>query len=97
MRQIFSLYGPAMLIVCRAMPILPEVSCCMAGATRMPFLKFFAMYSLGTIPYALITTYAGSISTLGQPTPAIMTAIIISLILWLAWYILGKRIHSSQR
>jgi len=97
MHQVFSAYGPAMLIVCRAMPILPEVSCCMAGATRMPFLKFLSMYSLGTVPYALITTYAGSISTVEQPTPAIMTAIIISLLLWSVWYFLGKRTGSSQR
>jgi uncharacterized membrane protein YdjX (TVP38/TMEM64 family) len=93
----FSRYGPVVLIVCRAMPILPEVSCCLAGATRMPFAKFIAMFLLGTIPYALITTYAGSVSTLEKPTPAIFTAIVLSLFLWVGWFLIGKHKAVSKR
>jgi len=96
MHRVFSAYGPFMLIICRAMPILPEVSCCMAGATRMRFIKFISMYALGTIPYALIVTYAGSISSLEKPTPAIMTAILLSSALWLTWFFLAKRIHHAH-
>jgi len=92
----FSTYGSIVLIICRAMPILPEVSCCMAGATRMPFIKFLTMYSLGTIPYAFITTYMGSISTLEKPTPAIMAAIGLSLGLWLTWFALAKQLRRSD-
>jgi len=92
--QQFSEYGPVMLIICRAMPILPEVSCCMAGATRMSFLKFLSMYSLGTLPYALVITYAGSISSLEKPTPAIITAITVSLILWLSWFFLRRKVQT---
>lgn len=93
----FSEYGPVILIICRAMPILPEVSCCMAGATRMSFYKFLAMYSLGTIPYALLITYAGSISSLEKPTPAILGAIGISLVLWLSWFVLGQKMQSIRK
>lgn len=92
----FSEYGPVILIICRAMPILPEVSCCMAGATRMSFIKFLVMYSLGTVPYALIITYAGSTSSLEKPTPAILGAIGVSLVLWLSWFILGQRMQSMR-
>jgi len=95
MHRVFSLYGPLMLIICRAMPILPEVSCCMADATRMKFSKFIGMYALGTVPYALIVTYAGSISTLEKPTPAIITAIIVSSGLWLMWFLLAKRVRQA--
>ena len=91
MHETFSTYGPVVLIICRAMPILPEVSCCMAGLTRMSFYRFISMYALGTIPYALITTYAGSISTLEKPMPAIATAIGVSLLLWTAWFFLSKQ------
>lgn len=93
----YSEYGPVILIICRAMPILPEVSCCMAGATRMSFFRFLVMYSLGTVPYALIITYAGSISSLEKPTPAILAAIGISLVLWLAWYVLGHKMYSQDK
>lgn len=95
MQRVFSMYGPMVLIICRAIPILPEVSCCMAGATRMSFYKFFAMYSLGSIPYALITTYAGSISSLDKPTPAIMAAMGVSLLLWLSWWVLARRLQKT--
>ena len=94
--QAFLIYGPIMLIICRAVPILPEVSCCMAGATRMSFYKFLGMFTLGTVPYALITTYAGSISTLNNPTPALAVAIGLSLTLWMAWYLLGRRLRRAN-
>jgi len=95
--KIFSEYGPIMLIICRAMPILPEVSCCMAGATRMSFSRFLLMYSLGTVPYTLIITYAGSISSLEKPTPVILVAIGVSLALWLSWFILGQKMQSIRK
>lgn len=93
----FSKYGPVILITCRAMPILPEVSCCMAGATHMSFYRFLAMYSLGTVPYALLITYAGSISSLEKPTPAILSAIGIFLVLWLSWFVLGQKMQSIRK
>ena len=92
----FSAYGPIVLIICRAMPILPEVSCCMAGATRMSFYKFLIMYALGSVPYALITTYVGSVSTLDKPTPAIIAAIGVSLLLWSAWWVLARRVRKLK-
>ncbi len=91
----YSEYGPAILVICRAMPILPEVSCCMAGATRMPFSRFLTMYSLGTVPYALIITYVGSISSLENPTPAVMAAIGMSLTLWLSWFFLWRKMQKQ--
>lgn len=90
LQQAFEQHGPWMLLCCRALPILPEVCCCMAGATRMAFPRFAVWYGLGSAPYALITTYAGSVSTLGNPMPAIMTAILLSLSLWGIWYVMGS-------
>lgn len=90
-QQAFNRSGPWVLISCRALPILPEVSCCMAGATRMEFIKFLPLFTLGTVPYALIVTYAGSVSSLERPQPAIITAITISLLLWGSWYLIVRR------
>ena len=93
----FNRFGPMVLILCRAMPILPEVSSCMAGATRMHFTRYLMLYSIGSIPYAILATYAGSVSTLEDPRPAIITAIAISLVLWFVWYVFTKHIKGVKR
>src|SRR5690606_37819245 len=60
MKAIFSEQGTIVLLICRALPILPEVSCCLAGATRMPSSRFILCYSIATLPYAFIAAIAGS-------------------------------------
>lgn len=87
MHESFCRLGPLFLILCRAIPILPEVSSCMAGATKMPFVRYLLLYSIGSVPYAMLATYAGSISSLENPAPAIVAAISLSVFLWLTWYI----------
>jgi uncharacterized membrane protein YdjX (TVP38/TMEM64 family) len=96
MQEIFSNHGPTVLLICRASPILPEVSCCLAGANRMPFWRFLLCFSVATIPYALIAAYAGSQSSLSDPKPAIFTAIGISAFLWLAWFIFLRKNHQRS-
>ena len=91
MQYIFNKHGSTVLIMCRAMPMLPEISCCLSGANRMPFLKFILFYILGTVPYLLIATYAGSQSTLENPKPAILAVIGIFITLWIAWFFFYKK------
>lgn len=91
MTAIFSRYGIVTLIVCRALPMLPEISCCLSGATRLPLIRFVPAYLLGSVPYAVVVTYAGSISSVENPWPALVMAGVLSLILWsggalLLWY-----------
>lgn len=90
MRLQFDRYGVFMILLSRAMPILPEVSACISGVTRMPFLKFIAAWSASSVPYVLIATYAGSISSIDNLKPAIITAITLSLLFMLAWMIFKK-------
>lgn len=85
MQHTFSQHGILLLVLSRAMPILPEVSSCLAGASKMPLSKFLLGWSLGSIPYLFIVTYAGSISSLDNPMPAIYTAVGITTSLWLVW------------
>ena len=91
MAAIFTRYGAIVLTICRAMPILPEVSCCLAGATRMRFSKFIAAFIVGTVPYAMIATYAGSKSSFDDPKPAIFAAIGLTTLLATAWIFLVRR------
>ncbi len=90
MRKQFNQYGTFMIIFSRAMPILPEVTACMSGIIKMPFIKFITAWLVSAVPYAIIATYAGSISTLDNPKPAIITAIILTTIMWSAWFVLKK-------
>lgn len=73
------------LFVCQALPILPELSCTLAGIARMRFRRFLFGYAVGVVPFAFIVAWAGSISTLSEPGPAIYTAIAISVGLLLLW------------
>ncbi len=87
----FQNHGFLMVLIARAAPIVPEVTACLAGMTGMPFPRFLLAWSLSTIPYCLVATYAGSVSTLENPKPAIMAAIGMSGTLWLAWYWFHKK------
>ncbi len=89
-RETFQTHGVIMILLARAVPILPEVAACMAGTTKMPFLKFILSWSVSSIPYALIAAYAGSISTLDNPKPAIFTAIGLTGFFWVGWFIFRK-------
>lgn len=82
------------LFICQALPILPELSCTLAGISQMRFSRFLFGYAVGVVPFAFIVAYAGSVSTVADPSPAIYTAIAVSVALLLAWTILRKRTDS---
>lgn len=85
MKKLFIEHGVVMLILSRAMPMITEISCCLAGTCKMPFYRFLFGWSLGSIPYLLIISYAGSISDLSNPKPALFAGIGVALVLWLSW------------
>ena len=89
-------YGSLMLLLSRSAPMLPEITYCLAGAANMPRLKFLLFFSLGHIPYALLTTYAGSRSHLEAPYPALIAILVLYTLLWGAAYRL-KRHHVTVR
>ena len=81
----FKRFGVGTILLSRAIPILPEVSACMAGLTRMPIARFASAWMVSTVPYAVIANYAGSISTVADPSPAIITAIGLTAVFWIGW------------
>ena len=95
MQSVFARYGVVVLAISRALPILPEVSCCLAGATRMTAQRFFSAFALGTLPYAAIAAYAGSMSSLSDPKPALFAALGLTLVFSTAWAVLIRR-HRAQ-
>ena len=92
--QAFKRHGVTTILLSRAVPILPEVSACMAGLTRMPLRKFIPTWTISTVPYAIIASYAGSISSASAPQPAIYTAIGLTSFFWIVWFITKKFFRS---
>lgn len=90
-RSAIQQHGFFMILLARAMPILPEVTSCLAGLTRMRFLTFVAALALNTIPYAIIAAYAGSVSSLNDPKPALFTAIGLTAFFWISWFVYKRR------
>ncbi len=91
MKSTFIQHGFVMILLSRATPILPEVTACLAGMTKMKFSKFMLAWLISTVPYVLIISYAGSISSIENPKPAIYTAIGIAAILWTGWYLFNTK------
>lgn len=85
--ETFLKHGFVVIMLSRAIPMLPEISACMAGMTKMRFPAFLVAWSISAVPYTLIATYAGSISSLDNPLPAIITAIGLTGSFWLGWYV----------
>ncbi|GAB5482606.1 MAG: hypothetical protein Pars92KO_23630 [Parasphingorhabdus sp.] len=90
MRNAFTAHGPGMIVLSRAAPILPEVTACMAGMTRMSLMRFAMFWLVGTLPYMGIASYAGSVSTLDDPRPAIFAALGLYAVMWTGWFIYRK-------
>ena len=88
--ELFQRYGAVIILLSRAMPMLPEVSACMAGMTKIPFLKFITLWLISIVPYAFIASYAGSISSLDNPKPALFTAIGFALFFWTSWFVFDR-------
>ncbi len=87
----FHQHGFVIIMLARALPMLPEISSYLAGTTKMPFGKFILAWLINALPYSLLIAYAGSISTVDDPQPALYTAIGISSTLWLGWYFFNRQ------
>ena len=92
----FQEHGAVVILLSRASPMLPEVCACMAGMTRMPLGKFLVLWLASSVPYAVIAAYAGSISSLDNPQPAIFAAIGLMSFLWISWLVVRRRGQKRQ-
>lgn len=97
MSETFLRDGPMMILLSRAAPIVPEVTACMAGATKMSLGVYFIFFSLSTIPYVLIASYAGSVSSVESPQPAIYAILFLYGILWTGWYFFRRKSRAVSK
>ena len=99
MNRIFLRHGVVVILLSRALPMLPELSACLAGATGMKYRTFLLAWLASTVPYSILATWAGSISSIDNPTPAILTAIGLSATFAVCWLIFRrslKRVPTVQ-
>lgn len=89
-KNAFEKYGLTMILLSRCSPLLPEITSCIAGSTKMNFIKFYSTWALVSVPYAFVASYSGSISTIDNPYPAIFTSIGIYVLFGIAWLIFKK-------
>lgn len=92
----FQRHGPVVILLSRALPMLPEVSACLAGLTGMKFLRFLGLWIISILPYSALANYSGSVSSLQNPMPAIYTAIGLFGFFWGSWF-LFHRAKSRER
>jgi len=93
--RIFHRLGFGMLIIARALPMLPEATCCLSGMMKFNFVKFLLYYVFGTLPYAIVLTYLGSISSADNPYPAFIGIGVVYVILYLLWFF--KLRHTKEQ
>ena len=93
-RGFFESWGVYAIIISRALPIMPEVMCILAGLSRMSFKKFLVSLLAGTIPVATLLAIAGDSSEY-----AVLIAVTVPVLLWpiiFAPIIFGKSRKSTE-
>jgi len=93
----FQVSGPVMIMLSRGAPIIPEVTACLAGATHMPFARYLVFFAFSTVPYVAIAAYAGSISSVDSPMPAILAVIGLYGVMWLGWFWFRRHMRRQGR
>ncbi len=89
--DLFERFGTGALLIARALPMLPEATCCMAGINRMSFGRFVLYYLLGTVPYAVVLVWLGSVSSRENPYPALGGIVLIYVLLWGIWFFVMRK------
>ena len=74
--SLFQRSGPWIIALSRWMPLLPEVTSCLAGLARMPLRTFTLSLMCGSVPMGF--TYA-AIGSSGQDNPALAIALSIAI------------------
>lgn len=93
--DLFTQHGPILLVVGRAVPMVPETACVMAGISQMSWRRFLLAHALGSFPYAFLLAFAGSYSSLDNPTPALMAWGSLALLLSGLWWWRIKKAPSA--
>ncbi len=76
LRAFFALGGAWAIALTRALPVFPEVLCCLAGLAPMPLGRFAIALVCGSVPLSFIFAYFG---TVAGEEPVVNIAIAVAL------------------
>lgn len=99
LKRFYEQQGAWAIAITRVLPVVPEVLCCLAGLSRMPFTRFLIALVCGSLPLSFIFAAYGS--TAGdEPISNMLIAIVVPAILFLpVWLIISRmsrRKHSLE-
>jgi uncharacterized membrane protein YdjX (TVP38/TMEM64 family) len=86
--SLFQRHGPWLVALSRALPLLPEVSCCLAGLAPMRFATFAIALACGCVPVGF--AYA-AIGAAGQENPALAIGLGIAVPAVL-WFVVRRKV-----
>lgn len=80
--RIFEHLGGWIVALSRWLPVLPEVTACMAGLTRMPARLFFLALACGSLPVGFAFALIGHMGV-NHPLIAVGLSALVPALLWL--------------
>jgi uncharacterized membrane protein YdjX (TVP38/TMEM64 family) len=92
--SLFERRGPWLIVLSRWLPLLTEVSCCLAGLAKMRFSTFSIALACGCIPVGFCFAAIGHAGT-ERPVLAVTLSIFAPAVLWLLTHALKRRISSA--
>ncbi|MCK5834238.1 MAG: VTT domain-containing protein, partial [Lentisphaeria bacterium] len=94
-KQLFDRWGSVTIMVCRALPVLPEVTTVMAGLAGMPLKKFIPALFVGSLSTAVVFT---SLGLLGKDDSMVglVASVLLPAFIWLI-VVLQLKIKRSKK
>ena len=94
-KELFDRWGAVTIMVCRALPVLPEVTTVMAGLAGMPLRKFMPALFVGSLATAIVFT---SLGLLGKDDSIIglVASVLLPAFIWLI-VVLAIKIKQSKK
>ena len=94
-KQIFDRWGAVTIMVCRALPVLPEVTTVMAGLAGMPLRKFIPALFVGSLVTSSVFTALGLYGK-DDSLVGLIASVLLPAIIWLI-IVLNIKIKRSKK
>ncbi len=62
-----------------------------------PVARYFLFFALSTLSYVVVAAFAGSISSVESPQPAIYATFFLYAVLWIGWFLFRRSRKQSQK
>lgn len=92
----FEEWGLPAIVLSRSLPMLTEILSCLAGLSHLSWRLFCAACALGTLPICFVYSYAGSRDNQQASLYAVLAAMGIPALAWLATHLIHKHYANSS-